>query len=134
MSPKSQSTERQLPKRRIFELLQKKIATVGIGMELAAQPYPWNGKILMGFGTLCFIIFCIFKYFFQEAQTFSEYTQSSYMGSLAVLIMLCLLITILKVKKMVELVSDCENIIKTRKQQTTVADQNWCDVTIFLYH
>lgn len=123
MSPRSQSeTERKLPKLQIFQLLQENLTTVGIRLDLAAQPHQWNGKIFMGFVTLCFMNVCIFKYIFDEAQTFFEYTQSIYMGSLAILIMLCLFITILKVKKLAEILSDCENIINTRKQQQTNAN------------
>lgn len=120
MPQQSESIERHLPKIRIFQLMQKYLATIGIDLELASQPYPLNRKIFVGFMTLCFMIVTIFKYTFYEARTLSEYTQSSYMFSFAVVVMLYLLITILRMKKLAELFDDCGNIVNTRKRKIRI--------------
>lgn len=111
----SENSQSVLPRKKIFQIVLKNFATIGIEPKLIAQPNPLNVRILMGFGFLGLSIICIFKYFFYEAKTFIEYTQTAYMGSAAVLLISALLILILNVESLFKLINDCENLVNLSK-------------------
>lgn len=110
----------QLSKMEIFQLAQQKFATIGINRELALQPYRLNDTLLMGFSMLGLSTVCIFEFTFLEAKTFSQYTQSSYMGSYMVTIILALLIIIFKVAKLFELINECEDLVNTSEGRINI--------------
>lgn len=103
----------QLPHIKIFQMPQKYFATAGIGPELATQTYPLNGKILMGFVIIGSAFVCLLVYVFDEAEKFSEYTQSIYLCSLVALINFILLVIISKVADFFHTINDCEDIVNT---------------------
>lgn len=101
----------------IFDLIQKNFATIGIEPCLATQLYPLNGRIFIGFlilvsGTICDLI-----YFFKEAKTFAEHTQSMYTCTMGAEIALYLLILILQVDKLFELINGCDSLAHTSKYE-----------------
>lgn len=112
-SNQTKSQAIKLPKRKVFQIIQRNLASAGITPNLLNQPYPVNGKIFVGFLILGLFMCCNFKYTFYEAKTFVEYTQTVYVGSLAAVIFLALTIIILKVDKLFELIDECENIVQT---------------------
>lgn len=115
-SQQTKSSKPQLqPKIKIFQSLQKHLAMSGISSEMALQPNPFNRRISMSLIVLCMGVIFIFKFFFFEAKTMIEYTQSSYMGSVSVVIIFLLFILILKVKKLFEFFNDFENLVNTSK-------------------
>lgn len=88
---------------------------MGVGPELATQPYPLNRRILMGFFILALSTVCILEFVFCEEFTFSEFAESSYMGSYMATLFFALLIIVVNVKEIFELMIDCENIVNTSK-------------------
>lgn len=104
----------ELPQKiKVFQLTQKNFSTAGITANLVTNSYPLNAKILLGFLILGSAIVCNFKYTFYEAKTFIEYTQSVYMGSMATIIILVLLILINHVKKLFEFINGIESVANT---------------------
>lgn len=116
---KQEKSKRQpLPKLKAFESIQFHLATVGITPCLANQSYPINGSISYGFLLLGSCIYFSFKFLIYDAETYIEYTQSVFAGSLATLILLALIIIILKVQKLFEFIHSCENSFNTREKET----------------
>lgn len=107
------SKPKSLPKLKVFELIQRSFATVGIAPILVDQSYPLNGRILFGFLLLDSGICITVKFIIYEAKTFAEYTQCIYGCSMGAIIIISLLILILKVKKLFEFVSDCDGLVNT---------------------
>lgn len=103
--------------KKVFQIGQRNLAAVGVHRNLTAQSFPLNDKIAFGIFIYGAAIICIFKYTFYEAKTFIEYTQSMYLGSLAVGAALVLSIMILNVKKLFEYITACENIANTSEQE-----------------
>lgn len=102
-------------KLKIFQSTQKNFFIVGINRSLMVLKYPFNGRILLGYLILILSIICNLMFTVYEAKTFAEYTHSIYMGSLAVLISLVLLITLLNVKEIFNTINDCESLANTNK-------------------
>lgn len=108
---KPDNSQTGLPRKKVFECILLNFATVGIEPSIVAQPYPINVRILMGFGILGAYMFCNFKYTFYEAKTFIEYSQTTYIGSGALLIAIYLLVIVLKIEKLFKFINDCEHIV-----------------------
>lgn len=102
-----------LPRMKIFQVTRKNLAAAGISPNLSFQPYPFNERIVCGFLALIFYIICNVVYLFYEAITFTEYTRSIYMASVAALIIFVLLIFILNVKELFEFINKLENNVNT---------------------
>lgn len=111
----------QLPYIKIFQLSQKYFAAAGIGPELAAQAYPLNGTILLGFVILGSAFVCLLVYIFVEAEKFSEYTQSIYLCSLVALINVILLVIIFNVDNFFHTIIDHEEIVNTSEPQSSTS-------------
>lgn len=112
----SQHTES--PRIKISQLTQKNLAIIGICPELVMQSYPLDQKILMGLSALGLTIISILKFFFYEARTFYEYTQSSYIGSVAILMFFCLFIAAFEIEKLFDLINDYENHVNASEFQS----------------
>lgn len=108
-------TKSQSSKRKVFEIILKNFDTIGISANLANQSYPFNGTILSGFFILGVAIYFSFVYIIYDAETFAEYTQSIYMGSLLTFIAIALLILVLNVKKLFEFVNHGDDLVNTSK-------------------
>lgn len=108
----ARSKQRKL---KVFPLVQTELAVLGFDSDLSMQPHRLNAKILMGFLILGSSSACIFEYTFCEANSFAEYTESSYMGSYMLTIAFALLILVLKRKEIFALINDCECVINTSK-------------------
>lgn len=102
-------SESELSKTMVLQLAQKNFAAAGIVPNLTAQPYPLNGRILLGFLTLGLAAICNFKYGFYDANTFIEYTQSIFMSSLTIIVNFALLNLSVKVKKLFKFINDADD-------------------------
>lgn len=99
---------------KIFQLTQRNFATIGISADSSTQSsYQFNGQIFVGVFILGSIAICNFIYIFYEAETSAEYTESIFMSTLSIPFFLALLILILNVKKLFELINNCENLVNT---------------------
>lgn len=104
-------------KLKIFQLVQRQLAILGIVPELEMQAYRLNARVLMVFFIFGSSSACILEYTFCEAKSLSEYTESSYMGSYVLTIMFAFLIFILKLREIFMLITDCESVINTSKSE-----------------
>lgn len=102
----------QLPKSKVFEIIEKYFAIAGITPSLAEQTCPLNGCILLGFLLLGSAMYFTSVFLIDEAETFAEYTQSVYTNALSTLIILALLILIFKVKQLFKFINDCDKLAK----------------------
>lgn len=105
--------QQKSPKIKVFQLVQKHFATIGICSNLAEQPYPINTKIIKGSATLILFIICSLIYLSYEAKTISENMRIIYMCSSATLIFLALMILTLNVKELFQVVNDFDSIANT---------------------
>lgn len=101
-------------KLKIYQVIQKNFATLGICPNLTMQPYPINGKIFIGFQILISGIYFLLMYIFNDAQTFIEYTQTIYICSCATLMSIAFIIILINVEKLFNLINNCEKVINTR--------------------
>lgn len=108
--PESRTTNSP-PKMEVLHWVQKNFATVGITPNLSHQPHPFSAKIAVGFVILSAYFVCNLMFTFFEANTLMEYSQSIYMGSLAILIILALFIIIFNVEKLFNLIDDSGNLV-----------------------
>lgn len=114
-SKQEKSKSKQPPKLKSFEIVQKNFATAGITPNLANQTYPLNGTILFEFLMLSTGIYSTTVFIIYDAGTLIEYTQSVYIDSLLILIILSLLIIILKAAKLFEYIGGNDNLINNSK-------------------
>lgn len=101
-----------------FKTTEKNFATIGISPKLVNQSYPLNGIIFMSFLILGLGSAFVCVYIFNYAATFSEYTQSIYTVSAAILIMVALIIIILQVDKLFEYIDCCDKMLNMCKFDT----------------
>lgn len=96
-----------------FQLVETNCAYIGISLNSVAQPFNW--KILLGFLVLSVTIVCQLVYFFNDARTYAEYTQSIYTCSLVSATFLTMLILILKRATLCEFIKHLDETINTGK-------------------
>lgn len=101
------------PKLKAFQTIQKSFAIAGFDRNLVTQSVPLNGKILLCFSLLGLGITFICVYTFNNAESFSEYTQSIYMTTAGILVSSTLIVLILKVKNVFEFINHFDSIINT---------------------
>lgn len=101
----------KLSKMKVFQLTQANFASAGIFANSTIKSQRFNMEIVKSFLIIGSSITCSLMYAFLEANTFAEYTQSIYSGSLAALIFFALVIIIFNVKKLFRLIKTCENIV-----------------------
>lgn len=111
----SKPIEPKIQKIQILELTQKNFAAIGIAPDLVHQSYPFNRKIFWGFLVLILSLSCNSMYAFREAKTFSEYTQSTHMLSMAVLFALILVVLLLSATQLFNIIDGLENLANTSK-------------------
>lgn len=99
-----------------FPLLRMNYASLGVGPNLS----PFNTKNFIAFSKLTVYFICNVLYSCFEAKTFIEYTQSIYMSSSTALATSALAIAILSVKKLFQVISDCEILANTSKSVACV--------------
>lgn len=105
----------QLPKIRIFQVIQKNMAAAGISPKLLIQSYPLNGKIFIGFVILGFDFTSFCVYLFNYAQTLGDGMQSIFICSVTIYVSTMLTIIILNVKKLFNLIYECEDFANISK-------------------
>lgn len=116
----------KLPKERVFKTVQKNFAKAGIGPELAAQSYPFNGKIIFGYLILIAALISACVHVLYYAKTFVEYTQSIYMGSIAIIAISSMLATIFKVKNLFEIINRCDIILNMSRWPKRTGRISFC--------
>lgn len=104
----------KLPGIKAFKTIQKNFAMIGIGPKLVkTQSYPLKAKIAIG----SLISGCILEsvYIFNDAETFSEYTQTIYGASAAIVLIFALVVLIAKVEKLFEFISQSNRLLNMSK-------------------
>lgn len=105
----------QQPKRRVFEIIQKNLATAGITPKLLNQPYPLNGTILFILLSLSSAMYFTSVFIVRYAETIADYTQSIYTCTLLTIIILALLIFMAKAKQLFEYIDSSNDMANTSK-------------------
>lgn len=108
-----EKSKSQSSKLKVCEMSRKYLAIVGITPNLAHQSYPLNGTTLFGFLMHGATTYCISMFIVSDAETFIDYTQAIYSCSIVTLIELALLTLILKVEKLFELITGCDDLVNT---------------------
>lgn len=109
-NPEQTTSKLQTGKLKFFLRIQANFDVLGINPNLVARPYPFNRKIILGFFALILYGICNLMFIVCEAKTFAQYTQSIYMFSLIVYIILALAIVLLKVDELFHFINGCENL------------------------
>lgn len=112
---KQKALQFDFPEMKPFKTVLKNFATMGISPKLVTQSIPLNGKILMRLSALTAGVSFIGVYVIKEANTFVEYTQSTFLAAAGSLVILLLLILILKVEKLFEFINRCDSMLNTSK-------------------
>lgn len=104
-------------KLKAFKTIQKNFAIIGINRELLKQSYPFNWRIFITLLELGLGVGFVSTYAIKYANTFIEYTQSTFLGSAGALVFVMLLFVIHKVEKLFEFIGRCDVAINTSKRQ-----------------
>lgn len=106
-----QNPQSQPPKIKILQIVQKNLANLGVDLSSANRIEFFNGEIAIDFLILAIAIIWILLYIFNDAETFTEYTQSIFICSTFILMILALTITIFNSTKLNQIINDCECLI-----------------------
>lgn len=98
-------------KMKLYQSVQRQFAVLGINSQLLIQKYPFNRTILlMFFSYICNIIsFCIFMYY--DVNTFREYTDSIYVTSTDVLVVICFGNVVFGVAGFFKFIDNCVELV-----------------------
>lgn len=118
------------PKLKAFEINKKYFTTIGITPNLTDQSWPLNGIILFEFLMLGSAICCTFVFIIYDAETFGDYTQSVYTGSVVTFGILALVILIVKADKLFAIFNGCDEIVNTSESNQS----NILQYLIYLSH
>lgn len=103
----------ELPEIRIFQAVRRNFEFLGICPALLDQPYLFNCRILLGcliFGSGLISVFISLIF---EANTFWEFTQTAFFGSVLVSGILALLFLVFRVPRLFKLFANFEHVIDT---------------------
>lgn len=114
----SKNQHRKIPKLKSFQNVRKKFEILGLGPDLAMQPYPFNRRLCMGFLLLGFINTFQLMYIFNEAETFAEYTQSIYFCSIFTDGIAQIIVSIFKVHTLYEFIDGTNVALNIGKRKS----------------
>lgn len=110
---KKGNEQQKVPKLKLFQTIQKNFASLGIDPNSAMPLRSFNEKILMGLLALGSGIIFMLMFIFNEADTFSQYTQSIYFCSALILAALVLLNMGLNMSDLFKLISETDCFAST---------------------
>lgn len=125
------NSQSQQPKIKILHTVQKNLIYLGIGLNPAIKLQTSNGKILINFLILTTAVVWMLLYILNNAETFTEYTQSIYLSSSFILMILALIITIFNSTKLYKIINHCECLINIRKYKFLFLFQRLIQVLLF---
>lgn len=99
----------------VFQTIKKNFITFGFSPNLISQAYPFNKRILLHFLIHGLGAISTFVFILCEAKNFIEYTQTIYMFSLSILIIITMANMTLKVNELFDLLNGGESIANTSK-------------------
>lgn len=105
-----------LPDRNPFRMVRNNFATIGIHPNVAMQSNRFNGKILLGFLIFGTTLTSVWMYTYCVAETFSDYNECIYLGTLITLMTFEWSNIILKMEKMFKLMDEFGNLSKTSER------------------
>lgn len=103
----------KLPKMKVFQIIQKNFATIGISPNLATPAHPFNGRIFVGLFILGSSIICNLIHMFYTAKSFADYTKSIIINSDTTLIIFALLIIVFNSEKLFKFINACNDAVNT---------------------
>lgn len=102
-------------KMKLFQITQKNLAILGIDRNQSTQKHPFNGRILLGFFLFGLFIILTSTFFFHEASSFREYTETIYTLSGTIACTVAFTSTIFKMKMLFNFIAMSENIVDISK-------------------
>lgn len=108
-----------------FKTIRKNFALMGICPKLVTQSYPLNGKIVMGSLLIGSGTISLCTHIFNNAESFSAYTQSIYIASAGGINIALLSILIVKVEELFEFMDRCEEILNS--SESNLNSKNNCN-------
>lgn len=103
----------EFAKIQIFESAQQYFAILGIIPALEAKSYPISWKVLMPFFAIMTSTIGVGVYVFNDAQSFIEHIQSTFMWCIGIALNFVLMIIVIKVDKLFEFIDRCDIIVNT---------------------
>lgn len=110
-----QTPQPELPKIKIFQIIQKNLTLLGIDPNSTMKSYLFNPKNLIGFSSVGLTAICAIMYAIKVASTFNEYTKSFCVFSTTTLSVLNLMVMLFFSSELFEAINDCECIVNTSK-------------------
>lgn len=110
---KEENSKPKSSKLKPFQMIQKNLITSGISPKLMHQAYPLNWKILTNLLLLTAGITSLCVYVLNNDETFSEYTQSIYVGIAGIFFILGLVALVINVEKLFSFINDCGALLNT---------------------
>lgn len=107
------SDSKPSPKLKVFQAIKKNFITFGLCPNLISKTYPFNERIFLHFLIGSFVAVSTFVFISHGANNFIEYTQSIYMFSLSMAIIIVTGNIILKVNELFDLMNGYESIVNT---------------------
>lgn len=109
-------TESKRPEIPIFQSVQKNFAYLGISSDLLHQKYLFNRRILFGCLIFCSALISVGTCITFEADTFWEFSQCAFFGSILVSGILALLFLTFRVPRLFKLIASFEHVIDTSER------------------
>lgn len=112
-SPSRKNPKPPLPKLKLFQIPQKLLERLGVNRSLLSQSHPFQARILMGCLILVLVIISHVLFIIYDAETFADYTQCTYSGSLGLTLLFVLLLFAVEAEKLFVFIGDCELMINS---------------------
>lgn len=109
----SSSKPKPPAKLKVFHTVQKNFAFFGIDPYLLTPKKSFNKRILLGFLIQALAAISTFIFIYHEAKSFTQYTQSIYMFSLSIGIILVIVNMTFKLQELLMLYKGAESIANT---------------------
>lgn len=113
---REQKLQSQFRKIKVFQIIQKNLASVGIGPNSSLELRQFNAKILLISLIYALAIMSHILYISKDAETFAEYTQCTYMCCTMTLTAAIWIIIIVQLEEFFKVIHDCECLVNTSKK------------------
>lgn len=110
---------------KLFQSVQENFAVIGVTLDQSMKINPFNERILAALLSYTLNVASYIVFLFHDATTFLEYTYNIYANSATILILICYIIVIFKMKKCFALIDGCANIVAEGKLMQIVLSITW---------
>lgn len=104
---------------KLFRVIQKKLAMLGITPAQSIRKQPFNREIVLGYFIFVFSLTSGVAYLFLNANTFEEYTNIIYVNCSLTVNLCCLTIIVFKMSMLFKLINDFGSTVIRSKQNAS---------------